>query len=307
MRVIIAGSETDLWCTPPDDRAHLRLVSSFLEDDAIISMSQDQWEEVRRRLARSIAEQGTDTPASQLLEVLRLAPMSPVVSKPPVDAFLGDLEMDPGHTPLVSASCDPEITSLSRKRKSALDVAKTRGQLYNELIRPFAATATKVRLLDPWAAADVTNEAEGIPWLVDALFADGIKEIEILSLRDERITQGIDRARLERIWAANASPDRSLRFVMAKASGDAHDRHLRFIYPDGARSTPVVTLGRGASVFNNESIRTPPTVTDATTSQRAAEEREGSILRSVQFKSSYQFPERESRRPLRGPESLMRR
>jgi len=205
------------------------------------------------------------------------------------------------------AASDDELSALLRSRKSAVDTVKSRSAIYNLAIRPLASTARKARLLDPWAAADISRDRDGIRWLLEELREDGIEEIEILSKRADGLDQGVDKSRFEALGRCLGRPNLTLRLVMADPQSDCHDRQLRFFYSDGKRNTPVIGLGRGASVFERESYSTPPTVTNDSDNRRAAEERENAILRCLRGKSELQWPPAPPKRGLLGPEVAIRK
>ncbi len=307
MRAVVAGSGADVWCSPVQRRPDQFVVSEFLTKSAIVSMSSEEWSEVRQRLAREVQQSPQSRFTCDLLDLLRTVPMSDRIGKPPVDIYLSDYLADEDLQPLVAAGIDGVVKDLVESRRQALERLRSRNAVYNAMVRPFASTAERVRLLDPWAASEISQEREGISWLVEHLVQDGIREIEILSLRYERAQIGVDERAFERLWRDHARPDIRLRLIVAEPLGDAHDRQMRFFYPDGARTTPVVALGRGVSVFEKEQFTTPPTITDASEAPGAAEKREDVIYRSRNQRRTFELPEPPARPQLRGPEASMRR
>lgn len=305
MRVAIAGSDPSLWTQWVENRFEQNAVRELLTNKAILCMPKDQWELTAKELARSILNPAAPKFMSELADLLRAVPLSEKVSQPPADALLDELHIEMDASPLGNAAVDETLQATFRARQSALDRARTRDSIYNEMVRPFASTAQRVRVLDPWAAHELSRDGDGFPWLVEQLVHDGIRHIEFLSRRDQSYPQGVDVAELKAVWQAHANTGLTLRLVMANPVGKAHDRHLRFFYPDGARMTPVVSLGHGVSVFEHPRFSTPPTIADISGSRAAAEERENAILRSNQFKTSIEFPEAPRPRRLVGPESAI--
>lgn len=305
MRVVLAGLGADLWCQTIDQPLAQTVVRRFLRDSAIVAMSSDEWLDVRTRLAQGSQGGAHARFHEELLDLLRIIPMSDRTGQPPVDAYLEERALADDEVPLVAVCSDSALEQIAVQRRNALDRVKTRNAIYDQMIRPFASTAAKVRILDPWAAADISRQRDGMSWVIQSLVSDGIREIEILSLRDDDYSQGVDKKALEQLWIRSATPEVTLRLIVADPLGDAHDRQFRFLYEDGARMTPVVTLGRGASVFEHDRLATPPTVGDVSGSQQAAEAREDVIIRSRSRKSVTQFPPPQMTGPLRGPESAL--
>ena len=307
MRVAIAGSDPSLWTQPVDGTFQQSAVREFLRDRAILCIPRGAWERTERELAVSVLNPSAPNFMRELADLLRLAPLSERTSHPPVDALLDDLQLDNEASALGYAAVNETLQATYLSRRNALDEARTRNSVYHEMVRPFASTAQRVRILDPWASHDLSQGRDGVPWLVEQLVADGICHVEILSRRDDTYTQGVDMAALRGVWQEHARAALTLRLVMADPLGDAHDRQLRFFYPDGARMTPVVSLGRGVSVFEKPNFQTPPTINDSSGSRAAAEKREDVILRSNQRKTEIQFPEKPRLKNPVGPESTMRR
>jgi len=301
MRVVVAGHEPDLWIQPLTHINEKAQVLRWLKDDAVISMTEEDWGQVRTRLAQVCQADARAETYIRLLDILMHAPMSGRVSQPPVDTYLDAFPPIEGVSQLGITAADDHLADLLRDRRSAVKVARTRNAVYHLAIRPLASTARKVRFLDPWAATDISKGREGVSWVVQQLYNDGIEEIEILSSRDDFHLTGVDEAKLEQVWKENARPGVTLRLVIADQVGDAHDRHMRFFYADGKRSTPVVVLGRGLSVFNYDRFSTPPTITDDSLNADSASEREQVILQSRRRKRVFEWPPKAEQRASHDP------
>lgn len=307
MRVAIAGSQPRLWVVPPTNPFEHEAVDTLLSERAIMCMPLEQWDEVNRAIAEGVQDPGAPEFMQRFADLLRTVPMSEKTGSRVVDARLDDLAQDVDGTPLGRAAVDRELKSKVMERRNALDHMRTRSSVYDAMVRPFAATATKVRVLDPWAAHEISAGRDAAPWLVEQLVADGISHIEFLSTRDDDYPQGVAVDAFRSLWQRYADSGLTLRLVMADPHGDAHDRQLRFFYPDGTRKTPVVSLGRGVSVFAEERFVTPPTIVDSSGSLEAAEKREAVILHSMGRKTTIEYPEPPPRRPRRSPADAMRR
>ena len=306
MRVVVAGEDPDIWIQPQRDLFESAYVLSWLQNSAVVAMSDETWWQVRSALATLVQSDNSGHLMARLMDALQHVPMSSRVDRPPVDRFLDETEEREGSSPLGLAALDDDLRNLLTERKSAQSKGKTRNSLYNLAIRPFASTALKVCLLDPYAAHDISRRADGIRWLVSQLFSDGIKEIEILSTRDNDYHQGVNTDEVDALWSDQNDPQ--VKFILRVAeptiSLDAHDRHLRFKYQDGARFTPVINIGRGASAFNPDRFSAPPQIRDEPDRQ-AAEMREDVIRRCATKTSVIERPIPAQRSARRGPERLM--
>jgi len=306
VRVVVGGREPDTWTQPQRDVFESAHVLAWLQNSAVVAMSDETWRQVRSALATTVQSESDGQSMLRLLDALQHVPMCSRVDIPPVDKFLDETLPDEGPSPLGLAAIDDDLRNILDERRSAQSQGKTRNSVYHRAIRPFASTALKVFLLDPYAANDISRRADGIWWLVSQLYADGIKEIEILSKRCDDYHQGVKTEEVDALWSAQDDPSVKLTLRVAEPTKalDAHDRHLRFKYKDGARHTPVVNIGRGASAFNPDRFSTPPQIQDEP-DREAAEMRENVIRRCATKTSVIERPLPPQKSALRGPESLM--
>ena len=307
MRVVVAGEDPDIWIRPQRDMFESAQVLNWIRDSAVVAMSDETWGQVRLALATLINSEADSQILMRLMDALKVVPMSDRIDQPPVDKFINEVVAPEAPSPLALAAIDENLRALLATRKAAQSQGKTRNSLYDLAIRPLATTARKVYLLDPYAATDISRGSEGLSWLVSQLYSDGIQEIEILSRRDKDFPQGVDPREFDALWSSQNAPDVRLILRVAEPNvpADAHDRHLRFIYQDGARNTPVINIGRGASAFNKERFSAPPQIRDEP-DREAAEARENVIRRYATETSVMQRPLPPKNSGLRGPESLMK-